>query len=65
MKTRMKIENPGDVEVTLTVTMKASMWEALRDELSNKHPASEFSYRITDLLAQTRKVLWSDTDTDK
>lgn len=30
MRTRMKIENPGNVEVTLTVTMKASEWEALR-----------------------------------
>lgn len=60
MKTRMKIETPGDVEVTLTMTCKASEWEALRDQLQNKWPSSEFSYRINDLLAQVRKILWSD-----
>lgn len=60
MRTRMKIENPEEVEVTLVVTMKASAWEALRDELPNKWPASELTYRINDLLAQTRKILWSD-----
>lgn len=65
MRTRMKIENPGDVEVTLTVTMKASEWEGLRDLLPNKHPASELTYRINDLLAQTRKILWADGDAAK
>lgn len=62
MKTRMKIENPGDVEVTLTVTMKASEWEGLRDMLPNKHPGSELGYRINELLAQVRKILWADGD---
>jgi hypothetical protein len=31
MECRLKCERPGDIVYTLTVTMKASEWEKLRD----------------------------------
>jgi len=60
MKSRMKIEKPGDVEVTLSITMKASEWEELRGQLSTRYPSWRISAAINDLLAQVRKVLWWD-----
>lgn len=66
MQTRLKVEQPAEVEFTMTITMKAREWEALRDELSNKWPASTLSYRISDLLGQARKIFWSeDPDADQ
>jgi hypothetical protein len=58
MHSLMKIEKPDDVRVSLTVTMTAKEWEELRGQLSAKWPSSELTYQITNLLAQTRKVLW-------
>jgi hypothetical protein len=60
MHTRLKVEQPGEVEFTMTITMKAREWEALYDELSNKWPASTLSYHISDLLGQARRIFWSD-----
>lgn len=60
MKTRLKVENPGDVEFTMTITMPAKEWEQLRDALQNKWPASALSCRISDLLGQARKIFWAE-----
>lgn len=70
MKSRMRIEKPGDVEVTLTVTMSEDRWEKIRDwlrESKETHytPVQQLAGAIDDLLGQTRKLLWrDDTDND-
>jgi len=61
----MKVEKPGDIEYTLTITMKAASWELLRDQLEAVPGSAQFEYpgwqlrrEITDLLAQARKIYW-------
>lgn len=63
MDCRLKVEKPGQIEYTLTITMKADDWEKLRDQLdasnlSSSYPAYTMRARITDLLAQARKIYW-------
>lgn len=58
MDCRLKVEKPGDVVYTMTITMKASEWEDLRDQLKNEWPASNLTYSINDLLSQARKIYW-------
>lgn len=63
MECRLKCEKPGEIVYTLTVTMKASEWEKLRDQLdastlSNSYPAWTLRREIDDLLSQARKIYW-------
>lgn len=58
MNIRMKCEKPGEIEYTLTVTMKASEWEQFRDQLKSYWPSSKFGEAVTDMLGQARKVYW-------
>lgn len=60
VRARMMIEQPADVEVTLKVTMKASEWEKLRDQMEASWPASDLRYAITDALSKVRKVVYAD-----
>jgi hypothetical protein len=61
---RLKVEKPEAIEYTLTVTMKASEWETLREQLEEQpggarsYPAYTLVREIDDLLAQARKVYW-------
>lgn len=63
MECRLRCEKPGDIEFTMTVTMKAKDWEALRDQFDRipgprPWPASTLISNIDDLLAQARKLFW-------
>ena len=67
MHCRMKVEKPDDIEYTLTITMKASDWGKLRDQLdasnlSQSYPAYTMRAQVNDLLAQARKVYWPLVD---
>ena len=62
MKTRLKCENPESIVYTMTITMTAKEWEDLREQLQQKWPSSRLSSSITDLLAQARKIYWSEDD---
>ena len=64
MNTRFKIEKPGDVEFTMSITMTADGWEKLRDQLdksslSQSYPAWSLRAQINDVLAQARKIYWA------
>jgi hypothetical protein len=68
MECRLKCERPGDIVYTLTVTMKASEWEKLRDQLdastlSQSYPSWSLRREIDDLLAQARKIYWPRPET--
>jgi hypothetical protein len=65
MKARMKVEKPEDIEATITITMRLSEWEALRDQLVAKYPSWKLSGVIDDLLSQGRKIFWSDPKHDE
>ena len=62
MECRLKCEKPGDIVYTLTVTMKASDWERMRDQLDKLSPrpwpVSTLASQIDDLLGQARKIYW-------
>lgn len=58
MDCRLKCEKPGEIEYTLTVTMKAKEWEDFREQLNQKWPSSEIQHQINDLLSQARKIYW-------
>lgn len=67
MDCRLKVEKPGDIVFTLTVSMSADNWERLRDQLdestlSTSYPAYSFRDQINDLLAQARKIYWPRVD---
>lgn len=67
MHCRLKVEKPDDVEFTLTITMKASDWGKLRDQLdasslSTSYPSYAMRRQIDDLLAQARKIYWPLVD---
>lgn len=70
MKSRMFIEKPGEVQVTLTVTMSADRWDNIRNWLRESkaplyEPPHQFASAIDDLLRQVRKMLWHDADDQK
>lgn len=58
MKTHLMVENPGEVEMTMKITMKVRDWEKLREQLANDWPAWDLSRNITDLLGQARKIFY-------
>lgn len=69
MQCRLKCEKPGEIEYTLTVTMKAAEWEKLRDQLregksSYFYPAQGIVDHIDDLLGQARKIYWPRIEPD-
>ncbi len=64
MECRLKVEKPGEIEYTMTITMKAKDWEELRDQLETAWPAAILAKNINDLLSQARKIYWpKDGDT--
>lgn len=65
MRARMKLENPNEIEVTLTVTMTAKKWCELRDQLETKWPSWELSSAITNLLGNVRKIVWDENEVSR
>lgn len=62
MRARLKCEDPGEIEYTVTITMKAKEWEDFREQLKAVWPSSWLASRITDLLSQARKIYWSEDE---
>lgn len=58
MQARFMIEDPQNIQATMKLTTSLKEWEALRDQLENKWPSSDLSYKISELLAQARKVFY-------
>ena len=52
MKAHFKTENPGDIVMTLTVTMTLEHWKLLRDQLKSAWPSSDLGMQITDMVYQ-------------
>lgn len=60
MEARLKVEKPEFIVYTVTISMSAKDWEALRDQLIQRWPSGELGTIIDDLLAQARKVYWPE-----
>ncbi len=62
MTSRLKCENPGSIEYTMTITMTADEWEKLREQLNTAWPSGALGREITSLLAQARRIYWPEVD---
>jgi hypothetical protein len=67
MNFRLKCENPGEIEYTITATMTADQWERVREALDKAQiyygPTGELIKNINNLLAQARKIYWTEDAT--
>ena len=54
MKATFRIEKPGEVECSMTITMPLVMWENLRADLSRNYPPFWLGNVIGDLVVKAR-----------
>lgn len=55
MKATFKIDQPKDIEMTLTITMPLAKWIALADRIGDEWPGSEFSALISQMVRHACK----------
>lgn len=60
MKARFMLENPGDAVATMKITMTIKQWEELQALLPSEWPAWKLSSAITHLLAEAKRVFYSE-----
>ena len=61
MKTQFRIENPDNVQMTLTVTMTAGEWKTLRDQLQTTYPSWKLSSAISNMVNSATKTFSATT----
>lgn len=59
MDCHLRVEKPGEIVYSMTITMKAKDWEDLREQLKAEWPSSNLTHYINDLLSQARKIYWA------
>lgn len=59
MKAKFRIENPDDVEATITITMKIGEWKEIKDQLARQHPSWKLASAITQTIRSAEKVFCS------
>ena len=64
MEARMMLEKPEGIEATMKITMSIAEWTELRDQLTKFYPSWRLSNMITDLLTQTRKIVYEERKHD-
>jgi hypothetical protein len=62
MRTSIKVENPDDVLMSMTITMTVKQWTELQQQLQNTWPSWVLSSRITTLIHQARKVFYAEQE---
>lgn len=50
MITQMKIDEPSNVNVTMTITMTVADWRNLKAQLNNQYPGWKLSQAISDMV---------------
>lgn len=60
MKARFLIEEPGEIQATMKITMPVKEWIELRDQLADKWPSFRLSQAITQVVAAARGVYYAD-----
>lgn len=56
MRTKLRVERPEDIEMTLTLTMKLCEWQRLREGLNGSHPAWVLTQAISEMTSAATKV---------
>ena len=63
MKTSLKIEHPGSIDFTMTITMPLSDWVRLQEQLNTTaYPASKLSEHIGSIVSKARKEFWENEE---
>lgn len=62
MNGKFILSNPGEMEATLTVTMKLKEWEALGKQLNTAWPSWEFARMVSSMTQQTTKQFYGQQD---
>ena len=65
MKTQFRIENPDDVQMTLTVTMPARDWKVLREQLQTTYPSWKLSSAIANMVDSATKTFSASTEFER
>lgn len=65
MKTIIRVENPDEAEVTLTITMKLKEWRELREQLAARWPSREISKAIGNAVGRLTRHLTGDDEPDE
>lgn len=60
MKARFSIEDPNEIECSLTITMSVRQWENLRNQLSREHPSWKLSAAINQVVTEAVRVYKAD-----
>jgi hypothetical protein len=63
MKAIFNVENPNDVEFTLTITMRLGDWKRLKEQLGRDYPAWRLGRAIVDMVQQAGAHFYQKTDT--
>ena len=64
MRTVFSLKQPEKIEATMTITMPLEEWKDLRDQLSDRWPASRFSDQIRDMVAKAEQVFVGESSDD-
>lgn len=64
MRMHYIVENPEQITCTMKITMTVKEWEELRDELSNRWPASRLTSAITSVLTNARRLIYPPAEKD-
>lgn len=64
MRTKFEVEEPSDITMTLTVTMKLGEWKTLQSQLADKYPSWKLSAAITDMVLLATKTFYPDENLD-
>lgn len=69
MYSRFKIYDPGQVEVTLSLTMKISEWRSLRDQIlaspdRNDHPSWRIINKVKEMIDSAHKHFETEFEGD-
>jgi hypothetical protein len=60
MTTKLKVENPDGIELTLTMTMTLGQWKELRGQLAGKWPAWDLGNAIREMIQKADTHFSSD-----
>jgi hypothetical protein len=65
MRSTFKLDNPDDMQATMTLTMSVKEWRQLRKQLSDSWPSCDFSRQIGDLVRAAEAHFYANDDARK
>ena len=64
MKASFELENPEQMDATLTMTMRLDDWRSLSEQLNGDFPSWQLSSTIVDLLMEANKTFYKRDNND-